>query len=579
MKREQIRLAVTAAVLAFLTGTSAAGCLVTGFTLDAVPMGRVAVICAAAAALCSVLFSVRRGGIVLLCGAALACGYLWRDGTIYIQLPQLLNQLTQRYHFAYGFPLIDPSQAGESTAVGYPVALIGVLAVIGVSGVVCRRKSTLFALPAALLPLIACLVCTDTVPAERYLFGIILGITLLVMTSWTRRRGGDTGARLIALLALPLAAALAALFLAVPQEGYVPPDGTLQERAEAVIQRMEERLGGTPQGVGFSGTSGSRVDLRSAGKRTLSKQKVMRVTAQQGGTLYLRGRDYDRYTGTGWESTGSRSEIFSRGSGDGGTVTVETYGARPWRYVPYYAAQELVFSDGCLPNDGDAERYTYRVCATPQGLPYQYVAARYLELPEETKLWAVQLADEIVLSATAQTTSEKADAIADFVRGSAVYDLDTRRMPSGCHDFAEWFLMESDTGYCVHYATATVVLLRAVGIPARYVEGYMAPCAPGAETVVTGESAHAWAEYYDRAEGVWRLRCRPLPQKTHAPPSLRPRRRRKPGRCRPSRRHGRHSPRRSPAGIRSRRSRSGPERPIRPERPPRRKDPSACPHG
>ena len=40
-------------------------------------------------------------------------------------------------------------------------------------------------------------------------------------------------------------------------------------------------------------------------------------------------------------------------------------------------------------------------------------------------------------------------------------------------DFAIWFLTEADTGYCIHFATAAVVLLRAAGIPARYVDGYV----------------------------------------------------------------------------------------------------------
>ena len=63
-------------------------------------------------------------------------------------------------------------------------------------------------------------------------------------------------------------------------------------------------------------------------------------------------------------------------------------------------------------------------------------------------------------------------------------------------DFAQWFLEESETGYCVHFATATAVLLQAAGIPARYVTGYLVPVTAGEDTPVLASQAHAWVEYW-----------------------------------------------------------------------------------
>ncbi|WMJ90066.1 transglutaminase domain-containing protein [Anaerocolumna sp. MB42-C2] len=40
-------------------------------------------------------------------------------------------------------------------------------------------------------------------------------------------------------------------------------------------------------------------------------------------------------------------------------------------------------------------------------------------------------------------------------------------------DFVEYFLYENKTGYCTHYASAAVLIFRIMGIPARYVEGYI----------------------------------------------------------------------------------------------------------
>ena len=65
-------------------------------------------------------------------------------------------------------------------------------------------------------------------------------------------------------------------------------------------------------------------------------------------------------------------------------------------------------------------------------------------------------------------------------------------MPPEAEDFAVWFLEEGETGYCVHFATAATVLLRAAGVPARYVTGYMAPVEASTPTTVSADQAHAW---------------------------------------------------------------------------------------
>jgi hypothetical protein len=44
-------------------------------------------------------------------------------------------------------------------------------------------------------------------------------------------------------------------------------------------------------------------------------------------------------------------------------------------------------------------------------------------------------------------------------------------LPDG-EDFVEYFLYENKVGYCSHYASAAALMLRAMGIPSRYVEGY-----------------------------------------------------------------------------------------------------------
>ncbi len=85
-----------------------------------------------------------------------------------------------------------------------------------------------------------------------------------------------------------------------------------------------------------------------------------------------------------------------------------------------------------------------------------------------------------------------ADYLASFTR----YDIETPAPPLG-RDFVSWFLTDSHRGYCAHYATAATLILREMGIPARFVGGYAADLPGGPEAVaVPDENAHAGVELY-----------------------------------------------------------------------------------
>jgi hypothetical protein len=62
----------------------------------------------------------------------------------------------------------------------------------------------------------------------------------------------------------------------------------------------------------------------------------------------------------------------------------------------------------------------------------------------------------------------------------------------------DWFLFDLRLGYCNYYASAEVILLRSVGIPARLAVGFAeGDRQPGTNTyVVRQEDAHAWPEVY-----------------------------------------------------------------------------------
>ena len=62
--------------------------------------------------------------------------------------------------------------------------------------------------------------------------------------------------------------------------------------------------------------------------------------------------------------------------------------------------------------------------------------------------------------------------------------------------FLDHFLLKSRRGYCMHYATAFVLMAREMGVPCRYVQGYSVGTDGSENVTVTQNNAHAWPEVY-----------------------------------------------------------------------------------
>jgi hypothetical protein len=65
------------------------------------------------------------------------------------------------------------------------------------------------------------------------------------------------------------------------------------------------------------------------------------------------------------------------------------------------------------------------------------------------------------------------------------------------------FLTTSRSGHCEYFATATVLLLRQMGIPARYAVGYYVHETRGTGYVVRERDAHAWCLVWNEATKCW----------------------------------------------------------------------------
>lgn len=120
----------------------------------------------------------------------------------------------------------------------------------------------------------------------------------------------------------------------------------------------------------------------------------------------------------------------------------------------------------------------------------------YTELPDNISQRIYDLANSITEGLNSDY--DKAEAIANFFHTSGFkYNLTPPKMPKG-KEYNDYFIFESKRGICVHFASAMVILARAAGLPARYVEGFVAnEWDPERDKYLIREKdAHAFPEVY-----------------------------------------------------------------------------------
>jgi len=285
--------------------------------------------------------------------------------------------------------------------------------------------------------------------------------------------------------------------------------------------------GSRSSGTAYHGFNDS-LDLRVRGE--LSDEVVMRVRSSA--PAMLRGMIFDHYDGVTWSqpsedpvpldgtppyfypveqrSLGPRAEVSQTFYIEAEQPNAIFSAAYPDRI--FYEGGVAVDALGGLRTGGTLSEGTVysvvasRGAATPEqlrklGAPEApETLSRYLEVPSSVPKRVRSLARRI--TASAGTTYDKVKAIEDYMARNYRYSTDSPVAPEG-RDAVDHFLFDTDVGFCEQFASATTVLLRSLGIPARLVAGYT----PGTRNPFTGyyevrnSDAHAWVEVYFPAYG------------------------------------------------------------------------------
>jgi transglutaminase-like putative cysteine protease len=234
---------------------------------------------------------------------------------------------------------------------------------------------------------------------------------------------------------------------------------------------------------------------------------------------YWRGEIEAKYTGAGWEKARLKSasppDLVPENPPVDKFLLHQTFEMKAQSSGYLYAANQPVkakgnltwmatTADSSLILAGDTRLYEVdswvnqasasQLARAGQDYPAA-IRQAYLQIPNSLPQRVRDLANQI--TARANTPFDKAEAVQSFLRTTYTYDLKTPP-PRQNQDAVDYFLFESSSGFCSYYASAMTVLLRASGVPARVVTGYVT----GEFNPETGayqvraRDAHAWVEVY-----------------------------------------------------------------------------------
>ncbi|MBI3326140.1 MAG: transglutaminase domain-containing protein [Nitrospinae bacterium] len=259
------------------------------------------------------------------------------------------------------------------------------------------------------------------------------------------------------------------------------------------------------------------------GALKLSDRIVLRVepTADARASLLLREASYNIYNASAWFAIDSGFSAVPP-EADGTTWTLQGWTGLSKRIrvaVPLKRGKGmLAMPTGTLRIEGlpvlEMKRnrlgavkvaegpglITYTAWFRPSGSPAGPPHEADVKVPKSEAPVISRIAAELGLAS--HSPREALRTVAAFFQQNFRYStfLGARKPPLAP---LEDFFLRSRSGHCEYFATATVLLLRAAGIPARYATGYSVQEFSRFENmyIVRARHAHAWAQAY--IDGIW----------------------------------------------------------------------------
>lgn len=271
----------------------------------------------------------------------------------------------------------------------------------------------------------------------------------------------------------------------------------------------------------------SRTSIGSVGIRKNSGVIVFRLQSEDKGGFpqLLEETVFDSYRNGTWvnlggpnfaektPSDGDSTYTFLRGQDRESSVRMWLQG-RSQQLVPFVSGlrrleqlqADKVATNGLGVIRSDAMRFgAIRIVYSGTSVPTSPPGEQDLVVPETERAVLDQVSSQIGLS-DQSPMRDRIGRIARFFGENFTYALYRGKtvVHRQTNSTLESFLLTDRRGHCEYFGTATTLLLRRAGIPARYVVGWAVPGAEngGEWSLIRQRHAHAWTIAY--IEGAWR---------------------------------------------------------------------------
>ncbi|SFR54550.1 transglutaminase-like domain-containing protein [Anaeromicropila populeti] len=255
----------------------------------------------------------------------------------------------------------------------------------------------------------------------------------------------------------------------------------------------------------YTGIEYTRNQWINTGATLKSVQKQYNEDAQK----YYDSADFHRDKTFFYKEKTVLEENKKKGSnGLSGKMEITNVGAVGiYLYLPYYPYLKNDFQQWALSSDILVGKSSFNIPYEITYFPYvqpvhaSKEAFSAVKMYEEENLWQyTSVPDELnsVLGTICTeagfhgTQEEIIQQMQNYFLDNYKYTMSPGLTPQKS-DAVIYFLTKSRKGFCVHFASSATLLLRAMGIPARYVEGYTIPYSKVLDSdLVAGEKYEDW---------------------------------------------------------------------------------------
>jgi transglutaminase-like putative cysteine protease len=462
-------------------------------------------------------------------------GLVWVAGIVYLALVWMFNNSLQQGELSFlgqmflGLPNFGLSSvsAFQYATFSFFVVLLYGLAVFLITGFILERKSVVELFFAGILLLGVEIIASDSGIAVYVVLNIVSSIVLKAQTHLLKQqddyrvrkpKGSGLVLSLSTGISFGLAVVIVVIALSLPAGKAKVDLSSGGYNLFGQVPANQETSAGSDLDVFWKGMQ----EFKIKGNILLKDKPVMYVKSPE--MSYWRGESADYYTGNGWSTSINPSKLETARIDNpfGQSVPVKE-GEQAYLLstgmssdVIFYAGAPaaIKLKEGTVSMDEGGNIYTdkpqpgvtYCVISyfpelnqetlkrTGQEYPFG-IRIKYLQLPDNLPERVRTLA--IKLTNRANNPYDKVKIIEDYLHRNYSYDLTINPAERG-RDITDYFLFDLKKGYCTYHSTAMVVMLRSIGIPARWVKGFRTGSFDQQSGVyeVNMTDAHAWTEAY-----------------------------------------------------------------------------------